>query len=83
MSLKRVYFKKYNFLRPFPFCSRKEIEIYAKENNLNDLENKCSVSSGLRKEFREIIDKINKDYNLYNNVMDLIEKNKFYGEEDE
>lgn len=81
MSLKRVYFKKYNFLRPFAFCSRKEIEIYARENNLPDLENKCSVSSRLRKEFREIIDKINKDYNLYNNVMDLIEKNKFYGEE--
>ncbi|UOD34191.1 hypothetical protein DSN97_08495 [Deferribacteraceae bacterium V6Fe1] len=83
MPLKRVYFEKYNFLRPFAFCSRKNIEIYAKENNLVDIENKCSASSRLRKEFREIIDKINKDYNLYNNVMDLIEKNKFYGEVNE
>lgn len=83
MPLKRVYFEKYNFLRPFAFCSRKNIETYAKENNLIDIENKCSVSSRLRKEFRENIDKLNKDYNLYNNVMDLIEKNKFYGEIDE
>lgn len=48
-----------------------------------DLKTNVMLATGLRKEFRKIIEKINKDYNLYNNVMDLIEKNKFYGEIDE
>lgn len=83
MPLKRTYFGKYNFLRPFAFCDRKYIETYARKNNLYDIENKCTFQSNLRSSFRETIDKLNKNYNLYNNIMDLIEENNFYGESNE
>ena len=82
MAIVRNYFNgKFFVLRPFAFVGKKDIEKWAKLKGINDLEHKCEIENFVRDDVRKFLVSLEeKGVLAYRNLLDLIEKNGFWGE---
>jgi len=82
MPVCRNYFNgKFFVVRPFAFVFKNDVKAFARFHGLKDMENKCELKNVVRDNVRDFLKQNEtKEVSVYRNLMDVIEKNNFWGE---